>query len=399
MKQLRVAMIAGPWLRVPPKGYGGIEHVVADLIKGLQALDVAVELFGVSGSQPGCPVHAYYDEEQYKFMQTEFKYSSVPAAGHVGLALNDIARDGHYDIIHDHNKSFGPLALQWATERPAMPPGLHTIHGAFFTTEDTIAKGHPDYTPHWRAFSQAKRAFVVGISDFQMHAAPSELRSVTLPTVYNGIDLAKWPFHASKEDYFLTLARCISEKGIHIAANICDQEGLPLKIAGPVADLTHPKDVVQQMEHGDPKYDTNRSVQYFKQALWPIIKRSHAVEYIGNISGETRPKAIGRAKALLFPITWDEPFGLAVVEALACGTPVIAMRRGAMPELIQHGKNGFLADNEAEFRTYMGRVEDIDPAVCRQTVEKQFSSEVMAQAYLERYKEVIRRASKVSRVS
>jgi glycosyltransferase involved in cell wall biosynthesis len=100
-------------------------------------------------------------------------------------------------------------------------------------------------------------------------------------------------------------------------------------------------------------------------------------------------KFISHAKALLFPITWDEPFGMAVIEALACGTPVIAMNRGAMPEIIEHGVNGFLADTEEEFAEYMERVDEIDPAVCRASVERKFSASAMADAYIARYKEVI----------
>jgi glycosyltransferase involved in cell wall biosynthesis len=105
-------------------------------------------------------------------------------------------------------------------------------------------------------------------------------------------------------------------------------------------------------------------------------------------------KFIANAKALLFPIDWEEPFGMAVIEALACGTPVIAMNRGAMPEIIKHGVNGFLANNEAEFFDYANRAEEIDPAACRRSVEEMFSADAMAAAYVTRYKKVISLAKK-----
>jgi glycosyltransferase involved in cell wall biosynthesis len=111
------------------------------------------------------------------------------------------------------------------------------------------------------------------------------------------------------------------------------------------------------------------------------------------MSGKQKAKFIAEAKALLFPIEWDEPFGMAVIEALASGTPVVAMNRGAMPEIIDHGVTGFLANNEAEFFEYANRVDEIDPAACRKAVEEKFSADKMAKAYLERYKQVIERAS------
>ena len=389
VRPLRIAMIAPPWLRVPPNGYGGVESMLAALIIGLQRLGVVIDLFGVGGSTVDCPVYSCYSDEQYKFMHTKFEESSVAAAGHLAFALNKIAEDGHYDVIHDHNMFVGPLVLHWATESTSMPPALHTIHGSFFTTADTMAKELPDYTPAWESFSRAHRTWVVGISNFQMKAAPSALRLRELPIVYNGIDLDQWQFRQDKEDYFLTLARLQPAKGIDVAARLCAESNYRLKIAGPVAELTNPDEIIQQVEKPSSPYQHIESFQYFKQKVWPIVKEHQSIEYLGSIEGDVKRQVVARAKALLLPITWDEPFGLAVVEALASGTPVVAMRRGAMPELIQHGKTGFLADDEKELKAYMKRVGDIDPSACRKAVEDRFSSEAMALSYLKRYKKII----------
>jgi len=126
------------------------------------------------------------------------------------------------------------------------------------------------------------------------------------------------------------------------------------------------------------------------------VVRNPRIVYSGNLAGPSKMRFISQAKALLFPIQWEEPFGMAVIEALACGTPVVAMRRGAMPEIIEHGINGFLADTEEEFAEYMQRVDEIDPADCRMSVKRQFSAEVMTANYIDRYHEAIARKQATS---
>lgn len=135
-------------------------------------------------------------------------------------------------------------------------------------------------------------------------------------------------------------------------------------------------------------------IRYFSDKIFPFVLNHPKITYSGNLGGARKTKFVSEAKALLFPIDWEEPFGMAVIEALACGTPVIAMNRGAMPEMIEHGKNGFLANNEVEFEEYMNRIDEIDPAMCRESVERNFSSEKMASQYVERYEEVLRRSNK-----
>jgi glycosyltransferase involved in cell wall biosynthesis len=128
--------------------------------------------------------------------------------------------------------------------------------------------------------------------------------------------------------------------------------------------------------------------RYYSDKIFPFLDHGK-IDYVGEVSGDRKLKFIGQAKALLFPIQWDEPFGMAPIEALACGTPVIAMARGALPEIIEHGVNGFLAKTEAEFKHYMTRIDEIDPAACRKSVEDKFSASLMAKRYLERYEAAI----------
>jgi glycosyltransferase involved in cell wall biosynthesis len=140
-------------------------------------------------------------------------------------------------------------------------------------------------------------------------------------------------------------------------------------------------------------YRSIEDFSYYSDKILPYVLRYPKITYSGNLKGAKKQKFISEAKALLFPIDWEEPFGMAVIEALACGTPVIAMNHGAMPEIIEHGVNGFLANNEKEFEEYMRRIDEIDPAKCRQSVAKKFSSDTMAKAYMERYKEAIKRSA------
>jgi glycosyltransferase involved in cell wall biosynthesis len=136
--------------------------------------------------------------------------------------------------------------------------------------------------------------------------------------------------------------------------------------------------------------------RYYSDHILSYTLRYPKITFSGNLKGQRKTKFISEARALLFPIDWEEPFGMAVIEALACGTPVIAMNRGAMPEIIQHGVNGFLANSEQEFLEYMGRLDEIDPAACRQSVIDKFSEDVMAQSYLDRYMQAIKLSKDVS---
>ena len=142
------------------------------------------------------------------------------------------------------------------------------------------------------------------------------------------------------------------------------------------------------------KYRKDPDFRYYSDKILPLTIANPRITFLGNVAGKRKMKLLSEAKALLFPIDWEEPFGMVMIEALACGTPVVAMNRGAVPEIIEHGVNGFIADTEAEFAQYIKRVGEIDPEVCRKSVEDKFSVDTMAKAYIERYEQAIKRASK-----
>jgi len=391
VKKLRVAMVAPPWLSVPPVGYGGIELVLQGLITQLRKQDVEVDLFSIGDSRlKGVKVHFYFDTAQYKDIH-KLHYESGPIAlTQLLFSLNKILASGRYDIIHDHNGFVGPAILGWATRLPSMPPALHTYHGPPFSTKKTIALGQPDINSLFDQFDDAHRLYCVGISDVLMKNTPRKFRKHLLPPVHNGLDPQKFPFKEKKRNYYITLARFNRDKAQHVAAEICDELDLTLEMAGTVAGINTPKDLFLELANPLSYYRNFPDFRYYSDKVWPITVKNPKIRFIGNLQSTRKIRFISNAKALLFPIDWDEPFGMAILEALACGTPVIAMNRGAMPEIIQHGYNGFLAKNAKEFKEYVKRVNEIDPKNCRKSVLKNFTAEIMAKNYIDRYSQILK---------
>lgn len=401
MSRLRVAMIAPPWLKIPAQGYGGVEVVIDGLVKALESHDIDVEVFGV-GNKPlyGAKVHSVTDEEQFDHILKPMYDFTLPIASyHVLESLDRIVADGTFDVIHDHNYYIGPGVLSWATRSPDVPPAIHTIHGPPLSTDKSVSAGIPDNRPFWRSIAGDHYCYFVSISDAMKNTMPKELANHVLPTVHNAVDVSMFPFvgKEGKKNHFITFARFAEEKGQHIAVKICAKKKYRLRMAGPVATINTNRKLMLEIANPMSKYRNDRDFKYYSDEILPRVLRSPRITYSGGLGGKQKMTFLSHAKALLFPITWDEPFGMAVIEALACGTPVIAMNRGAMPEIIEHGVNGFLANSEEEFAEYMTRVDEIDPAECRASVERKFSASAMADAYAERYREVIALKKKADR--
>lgn len=387
--KIRVAMIAPPWLALPIKGYGGIELVVEGLVDGLKELGVEVELFANGAHKMrGVTTHSFYKKEL--FDKIDLPYYDAPLQvmqTHMHHALS-VIENGNFDIIHDHNPYIGPSILSLATRLPHMPPAIHTFHGPPFSTEATVNAGQEDNRPQLQQM-HLDRLYSVCISDAMAAHAPKEVESHLLPSVHNAIDLNHFPFVEKKKDYYITLARFTSDKGQHIAARFAARNKKRLRMAGTIAGMGSNRKLLFELSNPLSNYRNNEEFRYYSDKILPYVLRYSRITYSGNLNGPRKNKFIGQAKALLFPIQWEEPFGMAVIEALACGTPVVAMNQGAMPEIIEHGVNGFLADTREEFEAYALRVDEIDPKACRESVERKFSASTMAAAYLERYKQVI----------
>lgn len=334
---MRIAEICPPWLAVPPQGYGGIEWVVALLADGLAEAGHDVTLFATGDSRTKAHL--------------EFVYERAPGS----QAINDIVLDTthtlfslreareRFDVLHVHTP-FSALAAAVETGVPT----VHTLHGSF--VEEMM---------RLYAFI-ADRAWFVAISQAQKRF-DEDLRYAGV--VYNGIDMSLHPLQDQKEDFVLFLGRAAPEKGWRRAIDAAVLAGERLVSAVKIA---HP---IEQAE-----WETN---------VKPVIPSEF--EVLGEISLEEKVDLLRRAKAVLFPIDWPEPFGLVMTEAMACGTPVIATPRGSVPEVIEDGVTGWIVNVEdypAQTAERLSRLSDIDPAACRDRVQRLFSKEAMVDGYV-----------------
>ncbi len=384
---MKIAVIAPPWLKTYPGCFYGIEIFIHNLCSALHEQGHEVVLFTVKGTTtPATKRYWYHDTEQYKHIHRRW-YEAVPVvAAHMLYSLNVIRQSGDFDIIHDNNSFMGPSMLAFASND--LPPILHTLHEPLQNKK--LAKSKiPDTRAMFEELSHTRRMYFNGVSESQLKNAPDKLKSRIAGVVHNAVDISGYVFSSKKQRYFLSVGRVAKDKGQAIAAKLCSELGVPLKMAGTVGATIRTKRQLQQ-ELADPTPSSRKDPDflYYKNKVLPYIKPGK-IDYIGTVFSEKKAALFSQARAFLMPITWEEPFGLAVIDALASGTPVVAMKRGAMPEIIQHGVNGFLARNEAEFKKYMQRVDEIDPAVCRQSVIDNFSSNVMAENYIKLYKKVI----------
>jgi glycosyltransferase involved in cell wall biosynthesis len=339
---LRIAMLAPPWITVPPPGYGGVESVVSTLTEALVRRGHAVTLFCAPGSVSGAEVVSLLERPHPEAIER-----SLYEVDHVGQAFDAIELDDRFDVIHDH---CGFTALVMANRIEA--PLVHTLHGPF--TADTAAL----YARH------GHKATLVAISQAQLRSAPPGLAPMV--SIPNPIDLRAWPLQERKSDYLLWIGRMTPEKGPQRAIAAARAVDVPLVLAG----------VVQPGQQA-----------FFDRDVAPHIDGDR-VRFVGEVAGEVKRSLFARARGLLMPIRWDEPFGMVIIEALACGTPVIAFPEGAVPELVIDGKTGFLVDDERAMADAIGRLTQIAARDCRAWVREHCDVEAVTVAYERIYRSV-----------
>ncbi|HLH64452.1 MAG TPA: glycosyltransferase family 4 protein [Solirubrobacteraceae bacterium] len=350
-RKLRIALLAPPWIPVPPPGYGGIEAVVAPLADELVRRGHDVTLFAAPGSRSSARVRALLDRAHPDEIG-----SALHEVDHVTRAFAEIdaaAELGRpFDIVHDHC-GFVAFAL---ADRLATPL-VHTLHGPFTAQTSVFYEHH------------AHKAPVVAISRTQLESAPSGLRVAGV--VPNPIDADCWPLVRHKEDYLLWVGRMTEEKGPHRAIAAARHAGMRLILAGPVQPGQEP---------------------FFEREVAPQIDGDR-VTYVGEVAGERKVNLFARARALLMPIRWPEPFGMVMLEAMVCGTPVIAFPEGAARELVIDGVTGLLVDDEREMARACERLGGIDPIRCRQSVVDRCDVRCVARSYERVYLEVAAQAA------
>ncbi|WP_406673454.1 glycosyltransferase [Nonomuraea sp. N2-4H] len=371
---MKVLVNAGPWLEVPPAGYGGIENVVATLVPALRERGVGVVLASVGSSTLEADelIHAY-DEGQFGELQKPYNQVMGITHAHLARVVSELRGRDDIDLVHDHVEVVGPAVLSAC----GGPPVLHTLHWDL--------RKHPAF---YGAFPSS--IAVNGVSRSQLARAPEALRAASLGAIHLATPLAGRDVRVPRGEHLVVMGRICSLKGQHVAARICQKLGLPLVLAGPVSardSQAELDDVAQnpyQPLHGHP------DVRYHLDQVAPYLD-GEVVRWAGAVGGQERDELYGSARAALFPIQWDEPGGTAVVEALALGVPPIGLRRGCLPELIDHGRTGFLAGTEEELAEWILRADEIDPEECRREARRRFSPSVMADRYLELYEQVIGR--------
>lgn len=342
--RMRIAEIAPPWISVPPTGYGGAEWVVQQLCDGLTARGHDVVLYASGDSRTQAELRSVIPAQVPEVMG-----HTCYDARHVSYAFADIDRE-KFDLVHDHS---GFLAV--AFSRYLRSPLVHTVHGPF--DQDTY--------PFYEQFRTA--AAYVAISQYQQSKSPPGMNWAGL--AYNAVAVESWPFASQKDDYLLFFGRVCEVKGTHLAIEAARRSGHRLIIAGAVQE-------------------PHRS--YFEDRVAPHIDGQQIV-FESEVSESRKRELFMNASAYLFPITWPEPFGLVMIESLATGTPVIALRNGSVPEIIEHGKTGFVCDTFEEFVAAIPRVAEIDPAECRRAVEDRFTVNRMIDDYEAIFRRVVTR--------
>ncbi|HEV2998085.1 MAG TPA: glycosyltransferase family 4 protein [Solirubrobacteraceae bacterium] len=349
-RRLAIAVVAPPWIPIPPPAYGGIEAVVALLCEELVERGHRVTLFAAPGSESPAelrmPLERVHDDQIG---------SSLHESDHVGAAYDAIdlaAVEGRpFDVVHDHS-GFTAVAMGHRVATPV----VHTLHAPF--NEET----RPFYARH------GHKVRLVAISRFQLEHAPPGVR---VPDVVpNPIRVGDWPFYEDKEDYLLWVGRMDPVKGAHRAIEVARAADLRLILAGPI----------QPGQEG-----------YFHREIEPRLDGEEVV-YVGEVGGVRRKELFARARAFLMPIRWAEPFGMVIVEALACGTPVITFPEGAANEIVIDGENGFHVADEHAMAEAVGRLERIDPARCRESVASRYDVAIVADGYEAVYERAIRAA-------
>jgi glycosyltransferase involved in cell wall biosynthesis len=383
---MKVLMDAGPWLPVPPRGYGGLENVVATLTTELRRRGHTVVLGTVGESRLPADGHVSAFERG-QFARLAAPYPEVVGAAHAHMgavvrAVREHAAAGQpFDLVHSHLEVVGPAVLAALGE--SAPPVLQTLHWDLRRNADFYAD-----------FDGGGRVFFAGVSESQVARGPARLRRQTLGAVPLAVPLPETPPARRSErlDSVLVLSRLCELKGIDVAVRACRAAGVPLVLAGPLAG--QPDRAALDDALADPAHPVHShpDLRWATENVLPALDGVRA-RWIGSVDGEHKADLLRRSRAVLFPIRWDEPGGTAVCEALAAGTPVVAMARGCLPSLVEHGRTGFLADDEAGFAAAVGRVAELDPHACRAVAERRFAPAVMAAAYEELYAEVLQRSS------
>ena len=344
---MRIALIAPPFIAIPPKQYGGTELFVAQLALGL-AKTPGVEVVVYTNGESTIPVERKWLYPKGQWPLKDDVYFSLRDLEHHAWAVKDASRD--CDLIHVNN-------LAGVTySRYLDLPFVYTVHHPQNDDLMEIYEHYPDV--HFACISQLQ-ANGLGLKNSQ--------------TIYHGLDPAQYVFKEHKQDYLAFLGRVAPVKGVHLAIAVAKKTGIPLKIAGEL----------------QPLYD-----DYWQKEVKPHIDGKF-IEFIGEVGPADKNELLANARALLFPIQWDEPFGLVMIEAMACGTPVLALNAGSVPEVVREGISGHICRSVDEL-AHRASTLSLPATGVRRYVEDNFSLSRMVNGYRDLYEHAINRRSPAS---
>jgi glycosyltransferase involved in cell wall biosynthesis len=339
---MRIAVLSPVWFAVPPSGYGGIEWVVSLLADGLVDAGHDVTLFASGDSHTKADLSAVYETAP-----SELIGRSLPELHH---ALACFGRAGDFDVINDHA---GPLSI--ALGGLVETPVVHTVHGPLNGEPGVVYDGLSEVAPN------------VGLISISLNQRKPRPELNWAGNCMNALDLQLYPCKPHRGDYLLFLGRMSADKGAHRAIAVAMEMGLPLKLAG--------------------KKQDEKEIRYFDELVEPHLVGE--IEYLGEVSHGEKVELLQNARATLFPIDWEEPFGLVMIESMACGTPVVATRHGAVPEVIEDGVSGIIVDEYRQMPEAVERADALDPLECRRYVEERFGPERMVRDYVDVYERAV----------
>lgn len=340
---MRIAQIASICFSVPPRSHGGTEIAIDRLTRGLVARGHDVTLFASGDSDTTAKLHAVVpratqdDPASTSYLEREMEVRNAAEA---------YALAGRFDVLHSHWPT--PAAyFSSSTERPSVM--------TYAYIEKPLHEYYRDRFPNLRpvCITQAQNRRLGG----------------GLPVIPYGIDVARVPFSPEPGDFLVTVGRIVPHKGADRAIAIAERAGLPLVIVG---------DVTPYLAESEP---------YYEEKIRPRVDGAR-VRHVRALPNDEVLELVSRARAFVFPISWEEPFGLVVAEAMAAGTPVVATPRGSLPELVEHGVTGFLAETDEELAEFVGRVGQLDRAACRRRAEELYGCERMVSDYEAFYRKI-----------
>lgn len=333
---MKIALIASPFIPIPPVCYGGTELFLALLAQGLTGLGHEVIVYGNGESTVNAEVRWIYHDAEWPPKGT--LADTLKEINHAAWAVHDAAQA--CDIIHSNS------ALALPSSRFVDVPCVHTIHHVHDDALSEFYSHYPD--AHYVTISEFGRQ-----QETMLHAH----------TIHHGIDVSQYTFCERKQPYLSFLGRIVPVKGVHLAIQVAKKAGIPLKIAGEVQPIYR---------------------DYFEREIKPQVD-GKLIEYIGEADFEAKNELLGHSLGLLFPIGWDEPFGLVMIEAMACGTPVLAFPAGSVPEVVEDGVSGYVCASVDDMVGRLHEVQKLDPSKIRDYVGQYFSVHTMARKYAALY--------------